>query len=327
MPTEGRVVTHEVSVVIPLYNKELYIRRAIESALRQTISPAEIIVVDDGSTDRGPQIVKSFSSPPVIVTTQPNQGPGVARNAGIRIASTDWVALLDADDVWLPNHLEEIARLIDAFPRAGLLSTTFVRADTDDALNVHIDNGDRQLRQVDYFSEAIGNVGLVSSSTGALRRSVALQLGGFGNERYGEDITLWVRVALDYQIAISDRKTAVYARRTGGQTESAIVEDDVPVMSISEIYPFLKVLETQREARSWIQYPPNIGAYIEHWLFQDLKWSIYRRQFTRARSVASLMNSGRRAEHLLWRSMAMHPRVLSATLRARDALRNSRRPP
>lgn len=315
-----------MSVVIPLYNKELYIHRAIESALRQTISPARIIVVDDGSTDQGPEIANAIGSDAITIAAQSNQGPGVARNAGIRIATTDWVALLDADDVWLPNHLAEILKLIDAFPSAGLVSTAFVKAHTDAASRVGADHAAHQLRQVDYFLDAISNTGLVSSSTCAVRRSVAMEFGGFGKHRYGEDIAFWVRVALDYPIAVSDRTTAVYARKTGGPTESTTDGDDDPVASISEIYPFLEVLETQRAARRWKSYPPDIAAYIDSWLFRYLKGSIYRRKFKRAQSVAALLNPRWRTKYLLWRSMAMHPRVLSTALRARDALRSSRRP-
>jgi glycosyltransferase involved in cell wall biosynthesis len=97
---------HSISVVIPCYNKKLYIAEAIQSALDQTLKPLEVIVIDDGSTDESAAIAESFGNR-VQVLRQKNQGESVARNRGIDLAKGEWVALLDADDVWLPNKLEK----------------------------------------------------------------------------------------------------------------------------------------------------------------------------------------------------------------------------
>lgn len=99
-----------VSVVIPCYNGAPFLRETLKSALAQTVPPLEIIVVDDGSTDDSVAIGESFGSP-VRVLRQSNQGESVARNVGIREARGDWIALLDADDLWSP---EKTARQLEA---------------------------------------------------------------------------------------------------------------------------------------------------------------------------------------------------------------------
>jgi glycosyltransferase involved in cell wall biosynthesis len=92
-----------VTAVIPLYNGERHIRAAIESVLAQTLPPQEVIVVDDGSTDRGPSILAGI--PQVTLLRQANCGPGPARNAGILASSGDFVAFLDQDDLWTSEKL------------------------------------------------------------------------------------------------------------------------------------------------------------------------------------------------------------------------------
>lgn len=95
-----------VSVVIPLYNKGKYIERALFSVSAQTHTPLEVVVVDDGSTDDGPERVLNAGNPLVLLIRQKNGGPGAARNAGLAVAKGKYVAFLDADDEWYPSFLE-----------------------------------------------------------------------------------------------------------------------------------------------------------------------------------------------------------------------------
>ncbi len=101
-----------VSVVIPLYQTEAYIDAALRSVLAQTFTDFEVIVVDDGSRDRGPEIARSTGDPRVTVVSQENRGLAGARNTGIRVAQCPYIALLDADDVWdhrkLALHVEHL---------------------------------------------------------------------------------------------------------------------------------------------------------------------------------------------------------------------------
>lgn len=96
-----------VAVIIPAYNVENYIRRAVESASNQTVPPYEIIVIDDASTDATAERVRALGNPTIrVFTNSINRGPSASRNIGFGVATSDWVALLDADDWWDPRRLE-----------------------------------------------------------------------------------------------------------------------------------------------------------------------------------------------------------------------------
>lgn len=113
------------SVVIPLYNKEKYIRNCVRSALNQTLLPSEVIVVNDGSTDRSFEILSSIKSPLVKVFNQKNQGLSATRNRGIKLSNESLVAFLDADDQWHPDFLLNIGNLQKKFPEASIYGTSY----------------------------------------------------------------------------------------------------------------------------------------------------------------------------------------------------------
>ena len=114
-PSERDESAPSISVVIPCYNAAAFLRATIESILGQTQPVLEVIVVDDGSTDDSANIAESFG-PPVRVIRQPNQGESAARNRGIEAAAGEWVAFLDADDLWLPTKVELQAEAIRSAP-------------------------------------------------------------------------------------------------------------------------------------------------------------------------------------------------------------------
>ena len=116
--------TPKISVVIPVYNGALFIQGALQSVLNHTAPPIEIIVVDDGSTDGTTDVVRLVNSAvPIRYHRQDNQGPSVARNLGVSLASGDWIAFLDADDIWHPEKLAIQADLIQAHPDVALFSS------------------------------------------------------------------------------------------------------------------------------------------------------------------------------------------------------------
>lgn len=102
------------SVVVPLYNKAANIKQTLESVLDQTYTDFEIVVVNDGSSDDSPEIVRSINDPRIRLINQTNAGVSAARNKGIAEAQNDWIAFLDADDLWKPNKLEEVAKAINS---------------------------------------------------------------------------------------------------------------------------------------------------------------------------------------------------------------------
>jgi glycosyltransferase involved in cell wall biosynthesis len=109
-------VSPSISVVIPVYNGEAFLRDAVESALRQSLAPTEIIVVDDGSSDGSLALARSLH---VITLSQANQGVSAARNRAVERSRGDLVAFLDCDDIWLPHKLAAQAEALAARPEAG----------------------------------------------------------------------------------------------------------------------------------------------------------------------------------------------------------------
>jgi glycosyltransferase involved in cell wall biosynthesis len=117
-----------VSVVLPVFNRESSIGRAVQSVLRQTMSDLELVVVDDGSADRTSAVVSRYSEPRLkFVKLADNSGPSAARNAGISLARGEYIAFLDSDDEWLPNKLEQQVETIRASPATTGISTTGFR--------------------------------------------------------------------------------------------------------------------------------------------------------------------------------------------------------
>lgn len=113
------------SVLVPAYNIESLIRQTLESALAQTIQDLEIVVVDDGSSDKTTEVVHSFTDPRIRLIHQANAGVSAARNRAIAEARGKYVAFLDGDDVWLPFHLETALRFFEAYPDIHWYSSAF----------------------------------------------------------------------------------------------------------------------------------------------------------------------------------------------------------
>lgn len=298
------------SVVIPLFNKERYIKRAIESVLRQTEIPKEIIVVDDGSNDSGPDIVAKYAGEGIVLVRQPNKGVGPARNAGAAISSGAWVVFLDADDCWLPSHIAELIYLARQFPECGLLGTRYKELSTGFPPGTEVTQENQFVRRkVDYFKEASFNLGFICSSAVAVRADVFDDLGGFGSARPGQDTEFWARVALDYPVAASNRVTSVYYRGTGGVIEGLKnrTAPTSPVKSLSEVAPAIKMLCDRAEVDPFIMQSRSVRAYVNGRLLLGVRANALNGRLSRARSFSALMLKPLEKRFLLWKVFFLLP--------------------
>ncbi|MCH7785011.1 MAG: glycosyltransferase family 2 protein, partial [Bacteroidetes bacterium] len=109
-----------ISVIIPLYNKDKFITKTIQSVLNQTFTDFELLIVNDGSTDNSLKIAQSFNDKRLKLISIENSGVSLARNTGIKAAKHNWIALLDADDWWAPTFLEEFIEAFKLFPNYNL---------------------------------------------------------------------------------------------------------------------------------------------------------------------------------------------------------------
>lgn len=211
-----------VSVVIPLYNKGPHIAKTLESVLAQTVKAQEIIVVDDGSSDDGPDIVASYGNRGVRLICQKNQGESAARNAGVGASRYDYVAFLDADDWWLPNHLEVITALLKNHPDAALLSTAHLIHRENHSFRPHSPFEDGWVGIVpDFFMAYSQGLSLVNSTTACVRRDALQQVGGFPlGVRRGPDVITWIKLALRYPVAHAQVVTAVYNQQAVNRSDA-----------------------------------------------------------------------------------------------------------
>ena len=209
--------TLNFTVIIPLYNKADHILRTLKSVTRQKYPAAEIIVVDDGSTDNGPELVASANIDNLRLIKQKNGGVSSARNKGIELASHEYIAFLDADDEWLPLYLSETASLINKFPEAGLIGTRYQIIEEGEKYvdaKIHLPdmNPEGELLS-DYFDIASrGDLPFTMSSM-TIRKSLLNKIGGFPEgEPLGEDQDLFCRTALHSSIAYSNNIHSLYHR-------------------------------------------------------------------------------------------------------------------
>ena len=186
-----------VSAIIPCYNYGKYLARAIDSILAQTYAVSEILVVDDGSSDNTREVATSFGDR-VRYIYQQNAGRAAARNHGIREATGDWVALLDADDWWLPEKIGLQAKALAAQPEAAVVYTSVRCQDPDGGtINWRATDPDRLWPALRYANCVTG-----SASAVLIRRDVLLAEGGFDESlRECEDWDCWVRLARKYPFA------------------------------------------------------------------------------------------------------------------------------
>lgn len=201
------------SIIIPLYNKAAYIEKAVESVLGQTYNDFELIVVDDGSTDDGPQRAERFDDPRMMVVRQNNAGVSTARNNGVAQASGDYICFLDADDWWAPNFLEEMDGLIALYPNAGIYGCSYflVKQGHNKIAPIGIDN--KFTHGLINYCRVYANTLCMPLWTGAVSipRHIFEEQGGFKPHlKLGEDFDLWVRIALQYPVAFLNKPLAYY---------------------------------------------------------------------------------------------------------------------
>ena len=204
-----------VSVVMPLYNKEHEVIRAIKSVLSQTFTDFELVVVNDGSTDNGPDIVKAIEDPRIKVIDQDNSGVSAARNRGIAEAHSELIAFLDADDEWSPDYLESIFELTKHFPQCSVLGTSYFFVNENGikrpALIRGLPEGFQKGVLKDYFGIAAKSDPPLCASAVVVNKTAISDVKGFPvGIVSGEDLLTWARLASKFDIAYSVEPKAFF---------------------------------------------------------------------------------------------------------------------
>ena len=197
------------SIIVPLYNKASYVRKALDSIISQTFTDWECIIVDDGSTDGSVDVVREMKVEDrrLKILTQSNSGVAAARNNGVKASGGEYLCFLDADDWWEPTFLEEVDRLINEYPEAGLYATNYVYykpGKTHVALNL--------LRgYMNYPNAYLHGEMPVWTGAACLPREIFDEMRGFPiGIKLGEDFSLWAKTALNYKVAFCEKTLAFY---------------------------------------------------------------------------------------------------------------------
>lgn len=236
MSNETKPVT-EVAVIIPCYNSASSLARALDSALAQTHRDFRIYVIDDGSTDDTAAVLPSYSDR-VITVPQPHSGQAAARNHGIRISSSPYIAFLDADDEWLPTKLERQLEILKGDPRIGMIYSDCLTSGTGPFAGSHFARvGPPASGRV--FVPFLSSCN-VFTPTVMVRRECLNDVGLF-NESLPvcEDFNLWLRIAARWQVAVIPEALAIRHLQPGSLSRTT----DVDLAVSSSIASFKHVLQ------------------------------------------------------------------------------------
>lgn len=196
-----------VSVIIPVYNSANTIVRCINSVINQTIPVHQIIIIDDGSTDNSVDLIYQLKEKNkitnLILIQQKNSGPSAARNAGIHIASGDYIAFLDADDWWLENKLEKQLAIFLSDTRIGIIGTKY----SIEKPTIH---QNYKYQEISFIKLVFNNY--FATSTVMIKRELLSKLMFNVEKRYSEDYELWLKTVYNHKAYISQERLTVMGK-------------------------------------------------------------------------------------------------------------------
>lgn len=221
------------SVIIPVFNGEKFIEKAIASVFAQTVSDWELVIVNDGSTDNTLSVLEKYKDNEKIkIISKENEGVSVARNTGVKNSKGDYIAFLDADDVWHENHLEVVKALIEKYPDAGLIGTfTRVELVNQEVISecAYFSGKSEEVYLEDFFAEyhKDKSAKMFTVITTVVSRQAFDKSGGFpAGCKIGEDLELSLVIAAYYPVVLSPVATATYKKENSIATRTVSFDPD-----------------------------------------------------------------------------------------------------
>jgi glycosyltransferase involved in cell wall biosynthesis len=214
----------QVSVIIPAYNAMTYLPETVESVLKQTFTNFEVLIIDDGSSDNIVEWVSGLSDPRVKLISQENQGVSVARNTGIARAQGEYVAFLDADDLWQPTKLEKQVHYLEGNPAVSLVHTWMVLVDERCKSTGRVMTSNAEC---DAWKQLLEQNTVLTSSV-MVRHCCFETVGTFNqNLRAVEDWDVWIRIASCYRFALIKEPLVLYRQHPSNTTKNwQVLEQD-----------------------------------------------------------------------------------------------------
>jgi glycosyltransferase involved in cell wall biosynthesis len=274
----GNASSPLVSVIIPAYNCERDLEQTVQSARSQSGCRVEIIIVDDSSTDSTAEVIRSFGDT-VKTLRVPNGGPGIARNVGAALATGEWLAFLDADDLWEPDKLQKQLLLAEQEKTAVVYSNTRNFGATSDVDEIRF--AEDQLPSGEVF-ESLLDDNFVTFSSVVIRRDAFFDVGGFNPRRHaGEDWDLLLRLAEKHRFSVVKEPVTKYRWSEGSfsKRHRFFLKHKLAVVHQAFTTPLGRQLSFMRRHRivanvwgdsAWFAAPTArwtaIGWYVRSWL-------------------------------------------------------------
>lgn len=203
------------SVCIPLYNKANFITETLKSVINQNFSDFEVVICDDGSSDNSLKRVEQFDDDRIKLIQQENKGASAARNRAVKKSSGEYIAFLDADDLWYPNHLSDLRYLIDNYKQAKLYATNYEVLMYGSQKRLPFFSKELDIGIVkDYFLASLSDM-VMTCYNSAVHHSVFDKIGYFNTAyRTGQDVDFAIKANLTFQLAYHSSLSVTYRRET-----------------------------------------------------------------------------------------------------------------
>ncbi len=281
-----------ISIIIPTFNCAKYITEAIESVLRQTYKDIEVVVADDGSTDNTREVLRPYiENNKIIYIYQENQGPGAARNTGIKLAKGDYIAFLDADDTLTEDSIEKRLNLIECNSDIGLVfSDYFYQQEEFKTIEIKFMNDFKnhsyyRIRRTScgilfygLFKDIFPILFSIHTGTVLVRKEVFDKSGLFRTDIFiGEDRDMWLRIANNFKIGYINKPLGYYKRY-----RSSLTVDNPFKYGMNRLhfhYNLLNIYQKNKKIRIFLEKRLAIIYYDlachfkqEKIIFQSLKY-------------------------------------------------------
>jgi glycosyltransferase involved in cell wall biosynthesis len=263
----------KISVVIPAYNAMTYLPKTLESVLTQTFTDFEVLIINDGSSDTILNWSASVTDPRVKLISQDNQGLSGARNTGIAQAKGEYIAFLDADDLWKPTKLEKQVRYFEDNPDVGLVHNWTILIDetdkpTGEQWNPHLEGN---------VWEQIIVINSVSSGAAIVRRCCFETVGVFARDLSGTaDWDMWIRIAYRYPFAVVKEPLTLYRQHSQNMSKNCkhmVANARIVIERAFESVPLELLYLRNRAYAYFYRYQAWVSIYTG-----DYKQAIYCRR-------------------------------------------------
>nr|WP_321236291.1 glycosyltransferase family 2 protein [uncultured Psychroserpens sp.] len=209
------------SVIISVYNKEMYISDTLQSVLAQTFEDFEVLIINDGSTDGSLEVLKQFNDSRITIINQDNHGASHARNQGMQNAKGVFIALLDGDDLWDKVFLNSMYDIINSHKQQSVFTAAIAHKHDTKIIPVPYSfKHTNTVSVLDYF-EASGRHTILSGSSTVFKKDILKTTGDFDTQiKSGQDIDLWIRIGLHYPIVFLNKVLVYYVQNTHSLSNS-----------------------------------------------------------------------------------------------------------